>query len=263
MNAHSHARGAAFGVCLFLAFPIWADGERPSPSVQAQEEAKLADELQGLVRKLREKRTGFYGRHRTRSEQLDSFRNSAKRLDTELAELRGRETEADRNLAEVRADLEKLRGEEAADRLRASLGPELEKSIREGHDFIERGIPYRVQDRAQRLGAPGDGSLSDKLSRYWSFLQEEIRVARSGEALSADIPLGGGRAKPARIFRVGHLVMGYVTEDGLEAGLWNGSQWVPAADPSQEKTIREAVDILDRRRAPALLALPVLRRGTP
>jgi len=263
MKTQTLVRGAAFGACLVLAVPIWAGGDRPPVSGGAQEEAKLADELQGLVRKLREERAAFYGRHRNRSEALDSVRTSARRLDTELAELRGRDLEADRNVAEVRSDIEKLRGEETADSLRASLGPIVEESIREGRDFIDRGIPYRSQDRSQRLGAPEDGTLSDKLSRYWSFLQEEIRVARSGEALSAELPLGGGRAKPARVFRVGHLVMGFVTEDGLEAGLWNGTQWVPASDPSQEKAIREAIDILDRRRAPALLSLPVLRRGTP
>jgi hypothetical protein len=261
MNSFA-ARGAAFGLAIFLTIPQTARGDRPL-SGNPQEEAKLAEELQGLVRKLREERTAFYGRHRTRAEQLESARNSARRLDTELAELRGREMEADRNLGEVRAEVEKLRGEEGADSLRASLGPAVEQSIREGREFIDRSIPYRSQDRSQRLGAPEDGSLSDKLSRYWSFLQEEIRVARSGEALSAEIPLGGGRAKPARVFRVGHLVMGYVTEDALDAGLWNGSQWVPAADPVQDKTIRDAIDILDRRQTPALLSLPVLRRGAP
>jgi hypothetical protein len=264
MRIHSLARGACFGTCLLLGLPIGAGGQGSSLPIGAQqEETKLAEELQGLVRKLREERAAFYGRHRTRSEQLEGARSAARRLDVELSELRGRETEVDRKLADARADLEKLRGEEAADVLRAALGPEVEKSIREGKEFIDRGIPYRAQDRSGRLGVPADGSLSDQLSRYWSFLQEEIRVARSGEALSAEIPLGAGRAKPARVFRVGQLVMGYVTEDGLEAGLWNGTQWVPATDPAQDKTIREAIDILDRRRAPGLLSLPVLRRGGP
>jgi hypothetical protein len=180
-----------------------------------------------------------------------------------VAELRGREGEAERTLGELRSDLGKLRSEEAADVRRAALVPEVEKSMEEGREWIAKGIPYRVDDRSQRLGSPQDGSLSEKLARYWSFLQEEARIARSGEALSAEIPLAGGRAKPARIFRVGHLVMGYVTEDGQEAGLWNGTQWVPAANADEEKAIRQAVEILDRRRTPELLSLPVLRRGAP
>jgi hypothetical protein len=255
-------RGTALGLVLFLTLSVGAHGERPFPD-QAQEEAKLLEDLQGLVRKLREARAAFYQRHRTRLEQLEAVRSPVRRLEIELGDLRAQDTKLDRSLAEARASLEKLRQEEASDRRRAELGPELEKSSREGREFIDRGIPYRVSDRAQRLGAPGDGSLSDQLGRYWSFLQEEVRVARSGEALSMEVPLSGGRAKPARVFRVGHLVMGFVTEDGQEAGLWNGSQWVPASDPLGEKTVREAIDILDRRRTPMLLTLPVLRRGAP
>src|SRR5258708_27608430 len=125
------ARGAAFGLAFFLTIPQTARGDRPL-SGNPQDEGKLAEDLQGLVRKLREERTAFYGRHRTQSEQLESVRTSARRLDTELAELRGREMEADRNLGEVRAEVEKLRGEEAADSLRVSLGSALEQSIREG-----------------------------------------------------------------------------------------------------------------------------------
>jgi hypothetical protein len=262
MNARTIGRGTVLGLFLFLTLPIRARGERPLRG-DAQEEAKLAEDLQGLVRKLREARAGFYQRHRTRLEQLEAARSPVRRLEIELGDLRAQDTRLDRSLAEARVSLEKLRQEEASDRRRAELGPELEKSIREGREFIDRGIPYRVSDRSGRLGAPGDGSLSDRLGRYWSFLQEEVRVARSGEALSMEVPLSGGRAKPSRVFRVGHLVMGFVTEDGLEAGLWNGSQWVPPSDPLEEKTIREAIDILDRRRTPTLLTLPVLRRGGP
>jgi hypothetical protein len=261
MNRYA-ARGAAFGLAIFLTLPHTARGDRPL-SGNSQEEAKLAEELQGLVRKLREERSSFYQRHRTRSDQIESSRSSIRRLESEVAELRGRESEADRNLAELRTDLEKLRSEEAAGGQGEKLMPALEKSIQEGREWIAKGIPYRIDDRSQRLGSPQDGSLSEKLGRYWSFLQEEARIARSGEALSSEIPLSGGRAKPARVFRVGHLVMGYVTEDGQEAGLWNGTQWSPAASPEQEGTIRQAVEILDRRHTPELLSLPVLRRGSP
>jgi len=255
-------KAAALGLAVLLILPGIARGDRPLGG-EAQEEGKLAEELQGLVRQLREERAAHYGRHRTRGEQLEAARSPVRRLELEVAELRARETEADRNLAEAKADLEKLQREGAADALRSQLLPELDKSIREGRDFISKGIPYRLGDRSERLGAPENGSLQEKLARYWSFLQEEARIARSGEALSAEIPLSSGRAKPARVFRVGHLVMGFVTEDGLDVGLWNGKEWVSAASGDEEKAIRQAVEILDRRRTPELLSLPVLRRGTP
>jgi len=253
------SNGAAFGLLAFLTLPAAARGDRPLEE-GSQEEPKPAEDLEGLLRKLREARQAFNTRHRSRLEELENVRGSTRRLEAELSDLRSRESEADRGLTEVRGDLAKLKAEEAADGLRASLGPDVDRFLREGRDSIDRGIPYRVQDRRQRLGASEEGALSDRMSRAWSFLQEEIRIARSGEALSEEIPLGGGRAKPARVFRVGHLVMGYVTEDGLEAGLWNGSQWTPTASPGQERSVREALDILERRRAPELIRLPLLKR---
>ncbi len=256
------ARGAAAAAFLSLMLPIPARGERP-PSGVTQDEAKLAEELDGLVHKLREERVAYSQRHRARVERLESARAPVRRLELELADLRTREAEADRNLAEARSEIEKLRREGAGDGLRSQLVPDVEQSIREGREFIEKGIPYRLEDRSQRLGTADNGTLQDKVARYWSFLQEEARIARSGEVLSMDVPLEGGRAKPARVFRVGHLVMGYVTEDGLEAGLWNGKTWAPAASPDQEKAVRQAVEILDRRRTPELLSLPVLRKGAP
>ena len=105
--------------------------------------------------------------------------------------------------------------------------------------------------------------LSDQLGRFWSFLQEELRVARSGETYSAEVPIGGGKAKPARIFRVGHLALGYVTEDGEQSGLWDGAQWVAARSPEEEHALRDAVETLDRRRAPTLLPIPLLRKAAP
>lgn len=256
------AGGLATATFLLLLPPIQARGER-ALSGGTQDEAKLAEELEGLVHQLREERAAYYQRHRARGERLESARAPVRRLEQELADLRTRDAEADRTLAEARSDLEKLRRDEGADLLRSQLAPDVDQSLREGRDFVSKGIPYRREDRSERLGTPEQGTLQEKVARYWSFLQEEARVARSGEVLSTEVPVGAGRVKPARVFRVGHLVMGYVTEDGLEAGLWNGKEWAPAASADQEKAIRQAVEILDRRRTPELLNLPVLRRGAP
>ena len=101
------------------------------------------------------------------------------------------------------------------------------------------------------------------MTRYWAFLQEELRIARSGEAYTSQVPLDGGRIKPARLFRVGHLVQGFVTEDGLESGLETPAGWERAVDPETDRVVRAAIDILDRRRAPALLRVPIRPRSEP
>lgn len=249
---------ATYGVLTLLLLIAAAPEGQENPADGG--EAKLQDELRATLKALREERSAYYSRQRARTEAIEAARAPVKRLEIELSELRSRQQEADKTLADLKADVEKFRKEEAADGLRAGLPAELEKSLKDAKEFIDKGIPYRAADRGLRLGKPGEGTPTEQFGRYWSFLQEEFRVARSGEAYSAEVPLDGGRAKPARIFRVGHLILGYVTEDGLQVGLWNGSAWVAPSTPEQEQRIREAVETLDRRRTPSLLNLPVLRK---
>jgi hypothetical protein len=250
-------RAAVAAAALLLA----AAGGQDAPA--GTEEVKLQEELKDVLKKLREERSAFHQRSRSRDEEIDVVKGSLKRLEPDLAELRSREREEDAQIAEVRAEIEKMTSEEGRDRMRGVVGSEMKTLLEEGRAFVGEAPPYRKEDRLLRLGAATEGSMSDQLGRYWSFFQEEMRVARSGESYSAEVPLAGGRMKPARIFRVGHLVLGYVTEDGEESGLWDGKAWTAARTPEEDRSIRAAVDTLDRRRAPALLSLPVLRKVGP
>ncbi|HEX7899661.1 MAG TPA: DUF3450 family protein [Planctomycetota bacterium] len=220
-----------------------------------------ADPLEDVLRQLREERAAWYQRQRARQERLDGLRQTTRRLEGETAELKTREAEADKQLTDVGAELATLRKEEEVGTARAAeLGPSLDRAFAEGKAYVAAGLDYRRKDRLARLEVdPGVHSPGERLGRYWSFLQEELRVARSGEAYSAAIPLDGGRVKPARIFRVGHLLQGYVTEDGLESGFETAGAWKPAGTPARDQAARDAIEILDRRRAPALLKLPVKR----
>lgn len=219
------------------------------------------DPLEDVLRQLREERAAWYQRQRSRQERLDGLRQTTRRLEAETAELKSREAEADKQLAEVGGELAGLRKEEEGGTARAGqLAPALDQAFAEGKTFVAEGLDYRRKDRLARLEAdPAVHSPGERLGRYWSFLQEELRIARSGEAYSASIPLDGGRVKPARIFRVGHLLQGYVTEDGLEAGYESAGAWKAAGTPARDQAARDAIEILDRRRAPSLLKLPVKR----
>lgn len=214
-----------------------------------------ADELQDVLRTLREEREAYYARQRARTSSLEEARQPLRRLDAELAELRARQQETEKNLLEASADLERLDAELAS--LRDASGPlpaALDAFQADALRFVQEGPDYRRADRLARLGS--GGPPAERLGRAWTFLQEELRLARSGETYSAEIPLGDGVRKPARVFRVGHLLQGYVTEDGLHAGLETPSGWAPA-DPGVAPAVRAAVEMLDRRRAPGLLLLPV------
>ena len=214
-----------------------------------------ADELQDVLRTLREERAAYYARQRARAASIEEARQPLRRLDAELAELRARQDDAGKHLLETRSDLERLSAE--LETLRAASAPlpsALDAFQNDALRFVQEGPDYRRADRLARLGS--GGPTADRLGRAWSFLQEELRLARSGETYSAEIPLGDGVRKPARVFRFGHLLQGYVTEDGLHAGLETPPGWSPAP-PDVEPALRAAVEMLDRRRAPGLLLLPV------
>lgn len=212
-----------------------------------------ADELQDVLRALREERAAAYTRRRARDAEITAARAPVRRLESEVAELRLKEAEADKSLLDVHEEIAQLRKADAEEAEAAKLlAPELDAATASFKDFVEKGIPYRRADRLARLGS--GGAEPDRVVRAWTFAQEELRIARSGESYTADVELPGGRVKPARLFRTGHLLLGYVTEDGLESGLWRNGAWTP------DDAVRPAVEMLDRRRPPAFLLLPVERR---
>jgi hypothetical protein len=223
------------------------------------------DELQSLLRTLREERAAYYGRQRARAAAIESARQAIARLETEVAELAASYDKVVRDLAEVDAEIAELRGRrETNDAFDARFRSALDDAVAGASQFVRDGIDYRREDRLERLGAgaPEGAPPTERLGRFWSFVQEELRLARSGETYGAEIPLEGGRRKHARIVRVGHLLQGFVTEDGIEAGLETRAGW-RTDEAAVAENVRKAVEMLDRRRAPALLVLPLERRAEP
>ena len=72
--------------------------------------------------------------------------------------------------------------------------------------------------------------------------------------------LPDGRKKHARVARVGHRFLFYVTEDGLEGGTMErkggGWAWV-AADAAGLADLKKAVRIMARQDAPGRAPLPL------
>ncbi|MBI3270902.1 MAG: DUF3450 family protein [Planctomycetes bacterium] len=263
----------AFATIALAAVGMAAPGDEPAgpsspagaplPGVVANP-ADPAAELQTVLAKLREARAAGYERQRARAAELERVRRPLRQLEGEIAELKAREADTDKELAAVREELAGLRREEvASDAAKAVAAPELDRAVARAAAFVAGGIPYRVEDRAQRLAGAADCTRpqADRFARYWAHLQEELRIARSGEAYTADVPLGAARVKPARLFRVGHLALGYLTEDGRESGLFLNGGWTPSRTTEAAERIRAAIEMLDRRRGPALLPLPFAVEG--
>ncbi len=239
---------------------------RSEKSEASADARALSDELASVLTRLREARAAYYQRQHARAVEIKAAREPVRRLQSEVAELVARQEDADKELAGVSAEIATLqRDQETLAACEAQLLPAVEKAVAGATRFVASGFDYRRQERLARLGAdmPPTADLAERVTRYWAFLQEELRIARSGETYTAQIPLEGGRAKPARVFRVGHIVQGFVTEDAAEAGLETRAGWQRADSPETEQVVRDAVDMLDRRRAPALLPVPIVRRNEP
>lgn len=245
-------RGAVCAVAVLLSMTAFADGPTDDP-------AALAKELETVLARLREVRSAAYARERARADEIERAKLPVKHLEKELTALTARKADTERELAEVRAEVAGLHAEEkSCAAAEASLKAALDPAVANAAARVEKGVPYRREDRSARLAAAKDPArtTSDRLASYWTHLLEELRIARSGEAYNAEVEVDPNRVKPARLFRVGHLVLGFLTEDGLESGLWRGGRWATCKKEEQER-VRAAIDMLDRRRGPELLPLPV------
>jgi hypothetical protein len=211
------------------------------------------DELRGVVQQLREERAAYYERHRAREEKIRQTRAAIAKLESRLIELRSREAHVERERLRLHTEVAQLRKDvESSRTLEANLKPMLEESIRKWRASVQSGVPCRQAERESRLRAAS-------LGHVWGFVQEELRMARSGETYTASIPLSKDQIVPARLFRVGHQVLGYMTEDGTRVGLWGPTGWRHDLSPEEQQAVRRAIETLDRRRAPEVIGLPVLK----
>lgn len=217
-------------------------------------------ELQQLVKTLHEERVAYGRRRRERERQIEEMRAALVGLEAEAAEAKGRREELDGALQKLRDEVKKLKDAEAeAARVRTATAAALEPALTHARASLDAGLPSRLAERRQRL--EGDGTPDEALIRYWSFVQEELRLARSGEGYTDSITLADGRVKHAHFVRVGRTLLAYATEDGQNVGFWEGTAWNHAPDLQTQTAIRRAVEILSRRRLPEWLMLPVPAAG--
>jgi predicted RNase H-like nuclease (RuvC/YqgF family) len=234
-----------------------------SPDSNSQSE--LTEELRTLVRSLRQLRSDYYEKQSQHADKIQQLRNTSEKLQAEAEELRSRESQIDKSLSEIQSDIEKLKNENKNDQsMELSVVKRLDEFVTTQAKEVEEGIPYRKNDRLARLKGntraeqtSEDQSVVDVLGRIWSFSQEELRIARSGETFTDQVELSKGRLQYARLFRVGHQILGYVTEQDDRAGIWmDGTGWEKAEKTAAE-SVKEAIEILDRTNVPKYIQIPV------
>jgi len=241
--------------------------ETPAGTSDSKSESELRQELWGLVVELRNLRTDHYKKQNQNAEEIKQLGNVSGKLIIEFKELRKAKENLDKSLTETQADIYKLQSEnEKKKSVELSTTIKLKSFISRQTKEIKKGIPYRKQKRIERLNGDNESagqlasqkkSVSDMFGRVWSFSQEEIRIAHSGETFTDQVQLDETRLRYARLFRVGHLILGYLTEQDGQAGIWvDGDGWKKTTKFEVE-SIRQAVNILDRKQAPKYIQLPV------
>jgi hypothetical protein len=243
--------------------------EEPNKPRQTNRQKELSEQLEELIRRLRQQRSAYYVQKARLETQTEKARENRKILQSELDDLRKQHDESDQQLRKYEAEVGNLKEQLV---LKESLENVLADRIR---PFLENQkaaivncIPYKQQERIARLeavvgdsNAPDSVSSSDQLGHVWNYAQEELRLARSSETYTARAKTDDESSPYARFFRVGQKILGYITEDGRQAAIWSslqdGEPWMAVTDKKQSAQIRSAVEILDRRQGPKLVTLPI------
>jgi len=262
-----------FLLLLCLPFAL-ADGATGAvdPNEAASDSSRVQDmsrKLEDLIRELRELRADYYLQKTQDDTRIEKARSNLETLEDQVEDLRRQEEELDQQIDRYQSEVEDLdEGLASRSTMLDTLKQQVDKFSLDQKSALTHGIPYKKEGRTARLdGACEDCndannvSLADVLGGLWSYTQEELRLARSSETYTDRAPGENGSSPYARYFRVGQLILGYVTEDGRQTGIWSalsdGNGWLSISDPKLSGQVRDAVEILDRRQAPRLLMLPV------
>jgi len=147
--------------------------------------------------------------------------------------------------------------------LERGLEPVLDAVLERLEALVAADLPFLPEERAQRLDmlratladyglAPGE-----KLRRFLEALQVEAGYGALAEAWDADIDLDGVRVQ-GRVLRLGRAAALFLSRDGARAArLVPGAPGWEALGSSEARTLAQALDMHDHRRAFDLLALPV------
>jgi len=233
------------------------------------------DTLQDLVSRLRTQRQDYYQRKARDDAEIQEAQENVRLLQPQVTELRRQEADLNEEIRKYQAELQTL-AIQATQRthVRRVIASKTESFAAQQENEIAKGIPYKQNERIARLRAGSADvnevaplSAAEQLGHLWSYAQEELRLAGSSETYSDRAAVEGDLTPYARYFRVGQLMLGYVTEDGRSTALWlprfSGGMWQPVLDSGQATQVHDAVEILDRRQAPGFVSLPITTGPSP
>ena len=217
-----------------------------------------AARLEKALDALQRERAEYYRRLDDRERALQDERRRLSVLERERKTLDGRREALESEVAAARAENAKSKAavdalravEKGIDGLVAALAGKLAA-------FVGSSLPDDAA-RAERATPVGAAAL-ERLESLRAALREELAESRASSLRAETVTLPDGRRKPARVGRVGHVWIFFVTEDGLDGGFrvreGEGRAW-RAVDPAGLDALKRAVRILARQDAPGHVPLP-------
>ena len=162
----------------------------------------------------------------------------------------------------------KRRMKESA-RIREELQLYLESVLTQLKDLIERGLPFLLKERRERISSieetlsdPEKGA-AEKYRRVMEALQIEAEYGRTVEAYQEAIDLNGQKVL-VDILRVGRLSLFFQTPDGKLVGQYDRIKERWSLLPSKYcREIEKAIEIARRERTVELTRLPLGRIIVP
>jgi len=232
--------------------------------------AGLLQQLRQTLTNLREKKQERYAlreRAKQRSAMLEEEMNSLRAERDALLPRRDSLKNENSAIQKERDELAKKAKDSNTELEKISLC--VKETIGKLVEKIERGLPYRIEERKKVLTnfqeSAGKDVASD-VALLWQICMQEYELGFSSETYPGEVKLIDGRRKEGQYLRIGRVVLAYLTEDQLDCALSvnrnGGFEFLTELDSSQRAAIKESFLIARRQRSPAMVAFPIYTKIT-
>ena len=198
-------------------------------------------------------------------DERSALRESERSFEARKADLEGQvrtqrlETEAaQRELAAARE------ARIAAISTRDALKPSVEPAIAALRQAVERGIPFRKDERLAALDAiasqvnAGAIDAGAAITRLWQHVEDELRLTRENTLDRTTITIDGAE-RYVTIARLGMVTMLFQAEDGTcgtlqrDGAAW---RWTETTDPTEREHVKALFEAFDKQGRTGWVELP-------
>jgi len=232
--------------------------------------AGLLQQLRQTLTNLREKKQERYAlreRAKQRSAMLEEETESLRAERDALLPRRDSLKNENGAIQKERDDLAKKVKDSDTELENVSLS--VKETIGKLVEKIERGLPYRIEERKKVLTNFQENAgkdIASDVALLWQICMQEYELGTSSETYPGEVKLLDGRRKEGQYLRIGRVVLAYLTEDQMDCALSvnrNGRfEFLTELDSSRRAAIKESFLIARRQRSPAIVIFPIYTKIT-